>query len=294
MLQSQLIAITIPDSMIGCYFLDPVHDLKKSGNFFVASTYYVTILWSSSCKEPGIYSRRTQLQDSRYQPMNMKIYSLQFFLAWKWRPLAPFKDAGPPESPWHASTPKMGQTSWGRCYHLYPINDSFDEQTISMSSRLQYSHQYPRPGVNAQRWTGFTLNLPSNLSLHSSFVINSTVAFLNVAFSSLILLSAQLLFTLFLPGVMLSFSLESKDLMEGLSAAITWQQSCNGQWTPEGSLTWRTFPHPEITAFWPEYVGSTWKIQRAGLLGFTHLVPTCIVSGWAGAWETYWEHLEKE
>ena len=117
---------------------------------------------------------------------------------------------------------------WGWFYHLYPINDSFDEQIISMSSCMQYSHRYPRPGVNAQRWTGFTLNLPSNLSLHSSFVINSTVAFLNVAFSSLILLSAQLLFTLFLPGVMLSFSLESKDLMEGLSAAITWQQLCNG------------------------------------------------------------------
>ena len=113
---------------------------------------------------------------------------------------------------------------WGWCYHLHPINEGFDEQTISMSSRMQYSHQYPRPGVNAQRWTGFTLNLPSNLSLHSSFVINSTVAFLNVAFSSLILLSAQLLFTRFLLGVMLSFSLESKDLIEGLSAAITWQQ----------------------------------------------------------------------
>ena len=47
------------------------------------------------------------------------------------------------------------------------------------------------------------------------------------------------------------------------------------QWAPEGSLTWRTFPHPEITAFWPENVGSTafwpanvcstWKIQRVGV-----------------------------
>ena len=36
------------------------------------------------------------------------------------------------------------------------------------------------------------------------------------------------------------------------------------------------------------------KYKDREFLGFTHLGPTCIVSGRAGAWETYWKHLEKK
>ena len=119
-LQSQLIAITIPDSMIGCYFFNPVHDLKKMETFLLRAHIMSPYFGHPRVKSrvPIVAAPSSKTHDTNLR--DLKIYSFQSFLTWKWRPLAPFKDAGPPESPWHASTPTMGQTALRLVLSLVP------------------------------------------------------------------------------------------------------------------------------------------------------------------------------